>query len=80
MYEKGQFCLGPVTKAGCNSWLPNNGAPCVGCRGLIDHPATDAQKDILEKYGLTVEEILDKFTLYGGCKRENAKYGKEFKK
>ena len=80
MYEKGQFCLGPVTRAGCNSWLPNNGAPCVGCRGLIDNPAADAQKDILEKYGLTVDEVLSKFTLYCAAKKETNKYGKEFKK
>ena len=80
MYEKGQFCLGPVTRAGCNSWLPNNGYPCVGCRGLIDNPAADAQKDILAKYGLTVEGILDKFTLYCGAKKERTKYGKEFQK
>lgn len=79
VYEKGQFCLGPVTRAGCNSWLINHGSVCVGCRGLIDHPATDAQKDILEKYGLTVGEILDKFTLYGAGKKERTKYGKEFK-
>jgi coenzyme F420-reducing hydrogenase gamma subunit len=79
-YEKGQFCLGPVTRAGCNSWLPNHGSVCVGCRGLIDNPAVDAQKDILEKYGLTVEGILDKFTLYCNSRKERAKYGKEFQK
>lgn len=79
-YEKGLFCLGPVTRAGCNSWLINHGSVCVGCRGLIDNPAENAQKDILEKYGLTVDEILDKFTLYAGCKKERAKYGKEWKK
>ncbi len=79
-YDKGQFCLGPVTRAGCNSWLPNHGSVCVGCRGLIDNPASDAQKDILEKYGLTVEGILDKFTLYCNSKKERAKYGKELKK
>ncbi|MFH0940979.1 MAG: cytochrome B [Candidatus Omnitrophota bacterium] len=80
VYEKGQFCLGPVTKAGCNSWLPNYGSVCVGCRGLIDNPAADAQKDILQKYGLTVEGILDKFTLYCNGKKERAKYGEEPKK
>lgn len=77
VYEKGLFCLGPVTRAGCNSWLINHGSVCVGCRGLIENPAVNAQKDILAKYGLTVEGILDKFTLYGGSKKEKAKYGKE---
>jgi hypothetical protein len=48
----------------------------VGCRGLLDNPASDAQKDILEKYGLTVEGILDQFTLYCASKKESAKYGR----
>jgi sulfhydrogenase subunit delta len=80
VYESGQFCLGPVTRAGCNSWLPNHGSVCVGCRGLIDNPAANAQKDILEKYGLTVEGILDKFSLYCAGQKERVKYGKTFEK
>ncbi len=80
VYEKGLFCLGPVTRAGCNSWLPNYGNVCVGCRGLIDNPAANAQKDILEKYGLTVDEILEKFSLYCAGKKDRAKYEKEIKK
>jgi sulfhydrogenase subunit delta len=75
-YEKGLFCLGPVTRAGCNSWLPSHGSVCVGCRGLLDNPASDAQQDILAKYGLTVEGVLDKFTLYCASKKESAKYGR----
>ncbi len=80
VYEKGQFCLGPLTRAGCNSWLPNHGSVCVGCRGFVDNPAANAQKDILEKYGLTIEGILDKFRLYCATKKENNKYAKEFEK
>lgn len=78
MYQKDQNCLGPVTRAGCNSWCINNGNICYGCRGLVDDPASDAQKDILEKYGLDLKEMLNKFTLYQGCREE--KYEKEFKK
>jgi sulfhydrogenase subunit delta len=79
-YEKGLFCLGPVTRAGCNSWMINHGGVCVGCRGLIDNPAADAQKDILEKYGLSVDEVLNQFMFYGACQKERAKYGKDTKK
>ena len=64
MYSKDQVCMGPVTRAGCNSWCVNNNNICYGCRGLVDNPATDAQKDIMNKYGLTLEEIVKKFTLY----------------
>ena len=76
-YEKDQECLGPVTRAGCNSWCINNGNRCYGCRGLVDNPATDAQKDILSKYGLEVDDILKNFTLYNDSMGE--KYDQEFK-
>lgn len=76
-FEKDQECMGPVTRAGCNSWCVNNGNRCYGCRGLVENPAADAQKDILIKYGLTLEEILQNFTLYNDPQGE--KYDKEFK-
>jgi len=63
-YEKGQECMGPLTRAGCNSWCVNNGNRCYGCRGLVENPAADGAKDILLKYGLKLEDILQRFTLY----------------
>lgn len=77
LYEKDQECLGALTKAGCNSWCVNNGNKCYGCRGLLENPAVNAAKDILLKYGLTVEEILQRFTLYNDSMGE--KYDKELK-
>lgn len=76
-YEKDQECMGPVTRAGCNSWCINYGNRCYGCRGLVDNPAADGQKDILVKYGLKPEDILKHFTLYNDSQGE--KYGQEFK-
>jgi len=76
-YEKDQECMGPVTRAGCNSWCINNGNRCYGCRGLVDNPVVNGQKDILLKYGLKLEEILQNFTLYNDSLGE--KYEQEFK-
>jgi len=76
-YEKDQECMGPVTRAGCNSWCVNNGNRCYGCRGLVDNPAVNGQKDILLKYGLKLEEIMQSFTLYNDSLGE--KYDQEFK-
>lgn len=75
-YEKDEECMGPVTRAGCNSWCINNGNRCYACRGLVENPAADGAKDILTKYGLTVEDILRHFTLYNDSQGE--KYDKEF--
>lgn len=76
-YEKDQECMGTVTRAGCNSWCINNGNRCYGCRGLVDNPASDSQKDILTKYGLNLQEILQHWTLYNDSMGE--KYDQEFK-
>jgi coenzyme F420-reducing hydrogenase gamma subunit len=77
-YEKEQECMGPVTRAGCNSWCINNGNKCYGCRGLVENPAVNGQKDILVKYGLKLEDILQQFILYNDSLGE--KYDQEFNK
>ena len=73
VYELGMTCMGPVIRAGCNSRCPNSGAGCDGCRGPIDDPNINAEKDLLAEYGLTVEDIMQQFSLY------NAYRGKEIK-
>ena len=65
-FERGEFCVGPVTRAGCNSCCVNEGTICWGCRGLVNNPNEDAHKEVLEKYGLTVDEVINKFRLYFG--------------
>jgi coenzyme F420-reducing hydrogenase gamma subunit len=65
-FERGQYCVGPVTRAGCNSCCVNEGTICWGCRGLVDNPNENAQKEVLIKYGLTVDDAISKFRLYFG--------------
>ena len=64
VFELGKTCLGPVTRAGCNAICITAGRHCWGCRGPVDNPNTDSEKDILNKYGLTVDQILEKFKIY----------------
>ena len=64
VYEKGIQCLGPVIRAGCNARCPSNGGYCFGCRGMIPEPNLNSQQDIMQKYGLTFEKMLDKFKLF----------------
>jgi len=65
-FERGEFCVGPVTRAGCNSCCVNEGTKCWGCRGLVDNPNENSQKEVLIKYGLTVDDAINKFKLYFG--------------
>ena len=64
VFEKGDTCVGPITRAGCLACCVTEGAVCWGCRGLVDDPNMDAHKEVLQKYGLSVEELKNKFRLY----------------
>ncbi len=71
--ESGPFCLGPVTRAGCDSQCVNEGTTCWGCRGLVPNPNENAHQEVLEKYGLSVDEVINKFNLYFGWQQEELK-------
>ena len=43
---------------------------CVGCRGLVDKPNTNAAKDVMAEFGLTVEDVLREFRLFQGIYKE----------
>ena len=64
VYELGRTCLGPVIMAGCGAICPTYGTGCEGCRGLIPHPNEDAMKEVLDEFGLTVDEIMGSFTMF----------------
>lgn len=70
VYEKGIQCLGPVIRAGCNARCPSFGGYCFGCRGMIPEPNLKSQQDIMQKYDLTFEKMLDKFKLFLERNRE----------
>ena len=64
VYELGRPCLGPVIRAGCGAICPTYGAGCEGCRGLIPHPNEDAMKEVLDEFGLTLDEVMGRFTMF----------------
>ena len=66
LYHKGQYCMGVVARAGCNAWCPSYGGRCYACRGLISDSNNKAAKDILDEFGLTLEQIMTEFRLFNG--------------
>ncbi|MBU0687104.1 MAG: cytochrome B [Candidatus Margulisbacteria bacterium] len=68
VYEKGVTCLGPVTKAGCNSWCINNGNICYGCRGMVTNPNENGAKDVIEKYNVPMNLVRNKMNMYNQCR------------
>jgi sulfhydrogenase subunit delta len=68
MYQRGVSCLGPVTKAGCNSWCVNNGNICYGCRGMLSNPNEKGARDVIEKYRIPMDLVLNKMNMYNKCR------------
>ena len=65
LWESGQVCLGPIIRAGCGARCPSNGFRCFGCRGYVDNPNVEAARDVIEKYGLNVDDLKTKMVLFG---------------
>lgn len=64
MYQRGQVCLGPVTRAGCKAICPTYGVGCDGCRGLIPNPKIDELREVMAEHGLSKTEIESKLSIF----------------
>ncbi|MBI3986471.1 MAG: NADH:ubiquinone oxidoreductase [Lentisphaerae bacterium] len=64
-YEYQEICLGPLTRAGCNAPCPSAGFWCFGCRGAVDEPNVNAARDVMARYGRTVEDLKSRMLLFG---------------
>ena len=64
VYQRGEICLGPITRAGCDAICPMYGAGCEGCRGMITNPNMDAFYTVLRDHGLSPADVETKLTLF----------------
>jgi coenzyme F420-reducing hydrogenase gamma subunit len=80
LFHVDKFCLGPVTRAGCDAICPTYGDGCEGCRGIIPHPNENAMQEALDEAGLTVEEIMSRFTMFNADRMQKEQtFGQEEK-
>lgn len=77
LFDLGEPCLGPITRAGCDSWCPNSRAGCWGCRGPADDPNLEQLKKIMKEHGFSEEIILDRLECFGGFQDMMKKNGKK---
>ncbi len=64
LFERGLFCLGPVTRAGCHAICPTHGEGCAGCRGFLEEANMEAFKDLLRQYSIPMDKWLRCFDLF----------------
>jgi len=65
LWQYDQVCLGPIIRAGCGARCPSSGFRCFGCRGYVDNPNVDAAKDVIIRYGLSIDDLKTKMVLFG---------------
>ena len=63
--DKGQLCLGPITKAGCDAPCPASGLGCWGCRGPAEEPNFDEFFDIARRRGFDEREVDERLAFFG---------------
>jgi len=64
LYDKGEICLGLISRGGCDAWCPSNGFVCEGCRGFIDKPNIERMKEIIIEKGLSLEYAEKRLQLF----------------
>jgi coenzyme F420-reducing hydrogenase gamma subunit len=62
--EEDGWCLGSVTRAGCDAICPTFGESCAGCRGILEEANIAGLVTVLTEKGFSIDEIKSKFELY----------------
>jgi sulfhydrogenase subunit delta len=66
LFDLGEICLGPVSRAGCNAVCPSGKTPCLGCRGPADDINYASFTELVRDKGLSTEEMREKLGFYNG--------------
>jgi coenzyme F420-reducing hydrogenase gamma subunit len=72
LWQQGQLCLGPLTRAGCHATCPSHGTPCIGCRGYSSDANPQGLRQSLNRYHKTPEEFEHHLNLFLGSSLEHA--------
>ena len=62
--DRGMFCLGPISCAGCEAICPTYGQYCTGCRGLVSNVNEKGAVDMLKNHGFSVKEAINRMKMF----------------
>lgn len=68
LYWKGEICLGPLTRAGCDARCPTSGFWCFGCRGFLEGANFEAAEESMKLYGKTADDLRSRINLFQSLK------------
>lgn len=66
LFDLGEPCLGPITRAGCNAWCTKNRRGCWGCRGPAEVANIAELERIMARCGFSRETLVDRLECFGG--------------
>jgi coenzyme F420-reducing hydrogenase gamma subunit len=66
MFDRGQMCLGPITRAGCNAPCPAAGLGCWGCRGPAADPNYEEFLALVRGRGFSEALLHERLDFFGG--------------
>ncbi len=69
--DRGMFCLGPVTRTGCDAICPSFGQYCTGCRGLVSNVNEEGAVNMLKKHGFSTKEALKRMQMFNALEIDN---------
>ena len=66
LFDLGEVCLGPISRAGCDAVCPSGKTVCLGCRGPADDINYASFTELVRDKGLSTEEMQEKLAFYNG--------------
>ncbi|NTU92657.1 MAG: NADH:ubiquinone oxidoreductase [Chlorobiaceae bacterium] len=66
LFDLGQLCLGPVTRAGCDAVCPTGRTACLGCRGPAEDINFPSFEQLVRDKKLSSSEMREMLGFYNG--------------
>jgi len=64
LFDLGEICLGPITRAGCDAVCTSGKTPCLGCRGPADDINFQSFRQLVSDLELSRDELDEKLGFY----------------